>query len=199
MIPGRNGGVHLGPVEERFVTNIVINYPTVNTGPKVDCPICMENVYEGNTINPGCDHLICYECVKNMLKVAIGNVNDNIPIRCPLFTTGCGAFITPYTEKVDKLILKSEYNEFEKYHNKSVPTDKLRYCPNSRCGAPFEIEVDFNSPPRYKTLNTLACLECETQVCIFCNDFWHLTSRASNFKRARKMVMKKQMHTLELL
>ena len=190
VIPGRNGGVHLGPVEERFVTNIVINYPTVNTGPKVDCPICMENVYEGNTINPGCDHLICYECVKNMLKVAIGNVNDNIPIRCPLFTTGCGAFITPYTEKVDKLILKSEYSKFEKYHiiKSVVPTDKLRYCPNSRCGAPFEIEVDLpNSPPKIQNFKYFStCLECETQVCIFCNDFWHPNITCKQFQTRKK-------------
>ena len=190
VIPGRNGGVHLGPVEDRFVTNIVINYPIVNTGPKVDCPICMENVFEGNTINPGCDHLICYECTKNMLKVALGNVTDNIPIRCPLFTTGCNAMITPYTKKIDKLILKSDYSKFEKYHiiKSIVPSDKLRYCPNSQCGAPFEIELDLpNSPPKlhnFKYFST--CLECETQICIFCNDFWHPNITCKQFQTRRK-------------
>ena len=40
---------------------------------------------------------------------------------------------------------------FEKYHiiKSVVPSDKLRYCPNSQCGAPFEIEIDLpNSPPK---------------------------------------------------
>lgn len=190
VMPGRNGGIHLGPVDDRFVANIQISYPMVNTGPKTDCPICMENVFEGNTVNPGCGHLICYECIRNMLKVAVGNVNDNIPIRCPLFTTGCNSFITPYTEKVDKLILKSDYSKFEKYHiiKSVVPSDKLRYCPNSQCGAPFEIEVDLpNSPPKatnFKYFST--CLECETQVCIFCNDYWHPNITCKQFQTRKK-------------
>ncbi|CAG2177002.1 unnamed protein product [Oppiella nova] len=52
------------------------------TGPQFDCSICMEKQPLGDSIECGCGHLFCVDCMGGYLSNAIreGNVED---IKCP--------------------------------------------------------------------------------------------------------------------
>jgi len=141
-------------------------------------------------INPGCDHLICFKCAQGLVTAALGNVSTNVPIKCPMSNEGCETLITPYTKGIKPLIPNRDYDKFEKYHilKMYVPANRLRYCPNSNCGMPFEINdsiVDeLTSPPSRPNFRlTAACIECETLMCIYCNDFDHPNLSCKDFQK----------------
>ena len=158
-----------------------------------DCPICFDKKANFRMINPGCDHLICFQCTQSMIVAALGNVSTNIPVKCPMSNENCNYMITPYTKGVKELLTRRDFEKFEKYHilKEHVPANCLRYCPNSNCGMPFEINDNIldsiTSPPRqmnYRLFTT--CVECETLICMYCNDYAHQGLSCKEFQEKQQ-------------
>ena len=195
VLPGRYGGVLLrpeGPNPTRPRLPDVEERTTARPEHARECPICMETKSDFRMVSPGCDHLICFQCAQTMIITALGDVSTLIPVRCPLSTNGCSFMITPYTKGVKDLLPESDYEKFERYHiiKEYVPTNKLRYCPNSLCGMPFEIEDsvidEITSPPRSINFRLeTTCPECSTSICIYCNDYAHSGLSCHDFERRK--------------
>ena len=193
VLPAAGGGLRLQPDPHHIGAPLLPDTPVVSPTHARDCPICLETKPDFRMINPGCDHLICFRCAQGMVSAAVGNVTTNIPIKCPMSRNGCETLITPYTDGIKPLITTRDYDKFEKYHilKMYVPVDRLRYCPNSTCGMPFEINdniVDeITSPPRQVNFRLSACCaECETLICIYCNDFAHPNMSCREFQERQK-------------
>ena len=194
VLPGLNGGIHLQPDPlAREMQPTIRETQPIDPRHARDCPICLETRANFRMINPGCGHLICFACTQTLIITALGNISTQIPIKCPLSTTGCTHMITPYTTGVKQLITTRDYEKYEKYHiiKEYVPTNRLRYCPNSQCGMPFEINDDIvdtiTSPPRKINFRlSTNCTECETTICIYCNDYAHPTMSCKEFQEKQK-------------
>ena len=193
VLPAPGGGIRLQPDPHPIGNPILPDTPTVSPRHARDCPICMETKPDFRMINPGCDHLICFRCSQEMVTAALRNVTTNIPIKCPMNGNGCESMITPYTDGIKPLIATRDYDKFEKYHilKMHVPVNRLRYCPNSSCGMPFEINdniVDeLSSPPKQVNFRlSTCCSECDTLICIYCNDFAHPNISCSDFQQRQQ-------------
>lgn len=194
VLPGLNGGIHLQPDPlAREMQPTIRDTRPVDPRHARDCPICLETKADFRMINPGCGHLICFACTQTLIITALGNISTQIPIKCPLSTTGCTQMITPYTNGVKQLITVRDYEKYEKYHiiKEYVPHNRLRYCPNSQCGMPFEINDDIvdtiTSPPgKINFRLSTNCIECETMICIYCNDYAHPNMSCREFQEKQK-------------
>ena len=193
VLPAPGGGLRLQPDPHNIGTPNLPDTPTVSPTNSKECPICMERKPNFRMINPGCDHLICFRCAQGMVTAALGNVTTNIPIKCPMSGNGCEEIVTPYTDGIRPLIATKDFDKFERYHilKTYVPSNRLRYCPNSSCGMPFEINdniVDeITSPPREVSFRFSACCtECDTLICIYCNDFAHPNMSCREFQERQK-------------
>tara|TARA_B100000963_G_scaffold361527_1_gene397453 strand:+ start:1396 stop:3558 length:2163 start_codon:yes stop_codon:yes gene_type:complete len=195
VIPiGNNGDMRLQPDPlAREVLPSFNDIAPINPATARDCPICFEKKANFRMINPGCDHLICFQCTQSMIMTALGNVSTNIPIKCPMSNENCNNMITPYTKGVKELLTKRDFEKFEKYHiiKEHVPANYLRYCPNSNCGMPFEINDNIldtiTSPPRkinYRLFTS--CIECETLICMYCNDYAHQGLSCKEFQEKQQ-------------
>ena len=190
VLPGRYGGVNVQPDPlGRLVQPSVEETEPIDDRHARECPICMDTKSDFRMINPGCGHLICFQCTQSMVTTALGNVSTQIPIRCPLSNEDCKYMITPYTPGIKELLLERDYDKYEKYHilKEYVPANRLKYCPNSQCGLPFEINDDIidtiNSPPSKANFRlNIACPECETLICIYCNDYAHSNISCKEFQ-----------------
>ena len=193
VLPAPGGGLRLQPDPLNIGQPNLPETPVVSPTNSRDCPICLESKPDFRMINPGCDHLICFRCAQGMVSTAVGNVTTNIPIKCPMNGNGCENLITPYTEGIRPLITARDYEKFEKYHilKMYVPINRLRYCPNSTCGMPFEVNDDIidevTSPPRQVNFRlSTCCSECDTLICIYCNDFAHPNISCREFQERQK-------------
>ena len=193
VLPAPGGGIRLQPDPLNIGQPNLPETPVVSPTSARDCPICLESKPDFRMINPGCGHLICFRCAQGMVSAAVGNVTTNIPIKCPMSGNGCEKLITPYTEGIRPLLTARDYEKFERYHILKiyVPTNRLRYCPNSTCGMPFEVNDDIidevTSPPRQVNFRlSTCCSECDTLICIYCNDFAHPNISCREFQERQK-------------
>ena len=193
VIPAARGGYHLRPDPHPVGRPELPDTPVVSPARARDCPVCLETKADFRMVDPGCGHLVCFRCTQGMITAALGNAMTNIPIRCPMSRDGCDRLVTPYTDRVKPLVASRDYEKFERYHilKLHVPQNRLRYCPNSSCGMPFEIDdviVDeLSSPPRREDFRLHAsCPECATGMCIYCNDFAHVGLSCRDFQRRQQ-------------
>lgn len=150
----------------------------------------MDTKSDFRMVDPGCGHLLCFQCTQSLIITALGDVSTLIPVRCPLSSESCSFMFTPYTAGVKALLPSADFEKYEKYHilKEYVPASRLRYCPNSSCGLPFEINDDMadlpESPPSVVDFRLVTtCPECSTSICIYCNDFAHEGLSCRDFKR----------------
>ena len=193
VLPNPGGGVRLEPNANHVETPLVPGSPAFSPRHARDCLICFDSKADFRMINPGCDHLICFKCTQSMINSALGNITTAIPIKCPINNDGCDNLITPYTDGVKSLLLNKDFEKFEKFHilKLYVPNNRLRYCPNSNCGMPFEINDniidEIVTPPHEINFRLYtSCLECETLICIYCNDYAHPSISCREFQQKQK-------------
>ena len=143
-----------------------------------DCPICLDSVDVNNKCILDCNHEFCNLCVTNHILTSLGNISDMIPVKCPMFSSGCDFLITQDFKNIDTLISSENKNKLEKYTllKQHIPPENLRYCPNPTCQLPYEFTDNISSSPptfensfRYNTI----CFDCNTHICTFCNTFSH--------------------------
>jgi hypothetical protein len=193
VLPAAGGGIRLQPDPHPIGAPYLPDSPIVSPTHARECPICLDTKADFRMIDPGCNHLVCFKCSQGMITTALGNITTNIPIKCPMSQGGCEKLITPYTQGVKALMNPRDYDKFEKYYilKLHVPPNRLRYCPNSGCGMPFEINDDIiddiTSPPSQVNFRLSAsCLECETFMCIYCNDFAHPNLSCMEFQQRQQ-------------
>ncbi len=173
ILPGRDGGIILdGRGQNRDIT-----FLEPESSIKISCPICMDDVGINRAIKFSCEHSICKICLRNLIASALNNVAE-LPLKCPLFNSGCPTIIIPNEYGIRQLISENDYNKFERLSilKMHVPDERLKYCPNSQCQMPYEL-IDNNlpsEPPKQIDFKYfLSCFDCNTHICTYCNDIWH--------------------------
>lgn len=145
---------------------------------KFNCPICMDDVYIGTSVTLECGHQYCNNCIRDSIISAIGNISTEIPLKCPMFHNGCNSIITIDTSGVKQLLSNEISVKFEKYTllKMHISAENLRYCPMVQCQMPYEYcGPKFEEAPQlYSSLNETTCLNCNTVICTYCNDFAHV-------------------------
>ena len=70
-----------------------------------DCVICLESVSVDQKCQLDCNHTFCKTCIGNTIRSALGNISDEIPVRCPLFASSdrCSFIITSDFNLIDQL------------------------------------------------------------------------------------------------
>lgn len=146
-----------------------------------DCVICLESVSVDQKCQLDCNHTFCKTCIGNTIRSALGNISDEIPVRCPLFASSdrCSFIITSDFNLIDQLVSQSDKEKLEKYTllKQHISPENLRYCPNPSCQLPYEFINPYSnsSPPLFTNsfLNNITCFDCETVICTICNTFAH--------------------------
>ena len=82
-----------------------------------DCVICLESVSVDQKCQLDCNHTFCKTCIGNTIRSALGNISDEIPVRCPLFASSdrCSFIITSDFNLIDQLVSQSDKEKLEKY------------------------------------------------------------------------------------
>ena len=184
LVPARGGGLTF--VQEPEIAHL----PNINDPPPgqalstvtFECPICLDTLSISYRIELECSHCFCKTCLTTTIRNALGNIIDEIPIRCPLQSgsPGCEYFITHDTPNISNMITLPEKERLErctllKMH---IAPDKLRYCPNMACQIPYEFVGDTPTMPPTASnniLNTIICFACRTNICTYCDSFSHPT------------------------
>lgn len=173
VLPVNNGGIALEGPENH--PDITVLEPESNI--KETCPICMDDVGINRMAKFDCEHSVCKLCLRNLISSALNNIAE-LPLKCPLFHSGCTTIIDPNKYGIRQLMTQENFNKFERLSilKMHVPDERLRYCPNSRCQMPYEL-VDAEMPSRPPTVMDfrffISCFDCNTHICTYCNDTWH--------------------------
>jgi IBR domain, a half RING-finger domain/Zinc finger, C3HC4 type (RING finger) len=150
---------------------------------KEPCPICLESVAPSYMRLLGdCKHALCEACARSYLQ-NISRETKEFPIPCPTCHHSfdpqrCLVLLTAVAEQPD-------VERFEKLLIEKLYMPHIRYCPNERCGQPFE--WDNNAPEMFHPVDfyRITCLFCYTEICVQCRDKWHAQKSCEQHRRER--------------
>ena len=183
IVPSNNGGFTYQNDSE------ILNLPDINVPAPVQpissetfsCPICLDDISIDFRFTLECDHSFCKTCLTNTILSALGNVTDEIPIRCPMRTssTPCDTIITHDLPNIDQLIDIQNKTKLERFTllKMHIDPNNLHYCPNLSCQCPYEFiqtdntHIDLSQIPTF--INTMICFSCNTSICNICDSFAH--------------------------
>jgi len=183
IVPDRNGNITYQNDAE------ILSLPGINRPAPIQhvssetfaCPICLDDVSIDFKFTLQCNHNFCKTCLTNTILSALGNVTDEIPIRCPMRTSSqpCDTIITHDLPNIDQLINIQNKEKLERYTLLKMLIDphNLRYCPNLSCQCPYEFishdSINNNLSQIPSFINTMICFSCNTSICNVCDSFAH--------------------------
>ena len=156
------------------------------------CPICLDTITHNKntfTIKP-CDHKVCINCMKENINVAMKDMINLVPTKCP-YGESCKGTIDPELNNLGDIMNKKDYSRLVSTHIMKTYIDSkfIKNCPNPKCGAVYDGSslIDFD-----KTLDEvnfmlrILCPECEKPFCSKCNVEWHEGMSCKEYKEYLK-------------
>ena len=180
IVPTNNGGfIYQNDPEILNLPGINVPAPQQSVSSETfPCPICIDDVSIDFKFSLDCGHSFCKTCLTNTILSALGNVSDEIPLRCPM-RGSCNTIITHDSPNIDQLIDSQNIQKLERFTllKMHIDPNNLRYCPNLSCQCPYEfiphdsINNNLSQIPTF--INTMICFSCNTSICNICDSFSH--------------------------
>ncbi|KNC46665.1 uncharacterized protein AMSG_03102 [Thecamonas trahens ATCC 50062] len=147
---------------------------------ELTCSVCFVDYDASELLGLGeCGHLMCVNCSIAIVRVALGDVNEQFPLQCPCIDgeTRCPSVVA--AESVHNLLRLStrvlphgealsrdEYDKFIRFNDiAAIPLAQRTYCINPACGGLLVLDNGCETDPTTR----MECLYCDASWCYGCS------------------------------